>query len=73
MDRDIRTALGLAAGIAVWIVAFIFLVRYAVPAILGAPFSASLITAAAVGVVGVLALVWGAWRLWIWASRALKR
>lgn len=73
MDRDVRIALGAAAGIAVWVVAFIFLIRYAVPAILAARFAGSLIAATAVGVVGVLFLVWAAWRLWIWASRSLKR
>lgn len=73
MDRDIKTALGIAGGIAAWVVAFIFLVRYVVPAILEARFSASLIVASIVGVAGVLALVWAGWRLWTWASNALKR
>ena len=73
MDRDVKTALGAAAGIAAWVVAFIFLIRYAVPAILAARFSGSLIAATVVGVIGVLVLVWAAWRLWIWVSRAYGR
>jgi hypothetical protein len=73
MDREIRTALGLAAGIAGLIIAFIFLIRYAVPAILEAHFAGSLITASVVGIAGILALCWGAYLLWRWAAGALKR
>lgn len=71
MGREIRVALGAAAGIAALVIAFIFLVRYAVPAILEAHFAGSLITASVVGIAGVLALVWAAWKLFAWASRAL--
>lgn len=73
MDRDIRVALGAVAGIAGLVIAFIFLIRYAVPAILEAHFAGSLITASVVGVAGVLALCGLAWRLWRWASDSLKR
>lgn len=73
MDREIRTALGIAAGCAALFVSFIFLIRYLVPAVLGAPFSGSLIAAVVVGLTGVLALVWAGWKLAIWASRSLKR
>lgn len=73
MDREIRTALVIAAGCAALLVGFIFLIRYLVPAVLGAPFSGSLIAAAVVGLVGVLTLVWAGWKLAIWASRSLKR
>ena len=71
MGREIRVALGAAAGIAALVIAFIFLVRYAVPAILEAHFAGSLITASIVGIAGVLALVWAAWKLFAWAIRAL--
>lgn len=73
MNREVRTALGAAAGLIGLIVAFVFLVRYIVPAVLGAPFDAALIAAVSVAVVGVLALVWAAWRLWIWAVRSFNR
>jgi len=53
MNREVRTALGGALGLVVLIVAFIALVRYLVPSILGAPFSFSLIAAVAVAVLGV--------------------
>ena len=71
MGREIRVALGAAAGIAALVIAFIFLVRYAVPAILEAHFAGILITASIVGIAGVLALVWAAWKLFAWAIRAL--
>ena len=71
MGREIRVALGASAGIAALVIGFIFLIRYAVPAILEAPFAGSLITASVVGIAGVLALVWAAWKLFAWASRAL--
>lgn len=73
MDREIKTALGVAAGIAGLVIAFIFLVRYAVPAILEAHFAGSLITASVVGIAGILFLVWCGWRLWAWAVKSLKR
>ena len=44
MDREIKIALGVAAGIAGLVIGFIFLVRYVVPAILEAHFAGSLIT-----------------------------
>ena len=72
MDREIKTALGLAAGIAVWLIGFLFLIRFLVPAILSARFSGSLIAATVVGIVGILALVWAATRLWAWAVKSLK-
>jgi len=72
MDREIKTALGAAAGIAGLVLGFIFLIRYAVPAILEAHFAGSLITASVVGIAGILALVWGGWKLWSWAVRSLK-
>ncbi|WP_332678550.1 hypothetical protein [Brevundimonas sp.] len=72
MDREIKTALGVAAGIAGLVIAFIFLIRYAVPAVLEAHFAGSLITASVLGIAGILALVWAAWRLWVWAVRSLK-
>lgn len=72
MNREIKTALGSVAGIAGLVIAFIFLVRYAVPAILEAHFAGSLITASVVGIAGILALCWGAWRLWGWAVASLK-
>lgn len=73
MDREIKTALGVVAGIAALVIAFIFLIRYAVPAILEAHFAGSLITASVVGIAGVLALVAAAWALWRWAAKSLKR
>jgi threonine/homoserine/homoserine lactone efflux protein len=73
MDRDIATAIRLAAGAAGLIIAFIFLIRYAVPAILEAHFAGSVITASVVGIAGVLALVWAAWKLWIWATGSKAR
>jgi len=73
MDREIKTALGVAAGIAGLVIAFIFLVRYAVPAVLEAHFAGSLITASVLGIAGILGLVWAASRLWAWAVRSLKR
>ena len=73
MDREIRIALGIAAGCAALLISFVFLIRYLVPTVLGAPFSGSLIAAVVVGLVGVLVLVWAGWRLAIWASRSLKR
>jgi len=73
MDREIRIALGIAAGCAVLLVSFVFLIRYLVPSVLGAPFSGSLIAAVVVGLGGVLVLVWAGWKLAIWASRSLKR
>jgi threonine/homoserine/homoserine lactone efflux protein len=73
MDREIKTALGVAAGIAGLVIAFIFLIRYAVPAVLEAHFAGSLITASVLGIAGNLVLVWAAWRLWIWAVKSLKR
>jgi threonine/homoserine/homoserine lactone efflux protein len=73
MDREIRIALGVAAGIAGLVIGFIFLVRYAVPAILEAHFAGSLITASVVGIAGILLLVWAGWKLWAWAAQALKR
>lgn len=73
MDKDIGIALRIAAGIAALVIAFIFLIRYAVPAILEAHFAGSLITASVVGIAGVLALVWAGWKLWMWAVRATGR
>jgi len=73
MDREIKTALGVVAGIAALVLAFIFLIRYAVPAVLEAHFAGSLIVASVLGIVGILALVWAAWRLWAWAAGSLKR
>ena len=54
-------------------IAFIFLIRYAVPAVLEAHFAGSLITASVLGIGGILVLVWAAWRLWVWAVNSLKR
>jgi len=73
MDREIKTALGVAAGIAGLVIAFIFLIRYAVPVVLGAPFSGSLVVAAVLGIAGILVLVWAGSRLWFWAVNSLKR
>lgn len=73
MNREMKTALGLVAGIAALVIGFIFLVRYAVPAILEAHFAGSLITASVVGIAGVLALCWAAFVLWRWAMKSLKR
>ena len=73
MNREVRTALGGALGLVVLIVAFVGLVRYLVPSILGAPFSFSLIAAVAVTVLGVLALCWAGWRLWVWVVRSFNR
>lgn len=73
MDREIKIALGVAAGIAGLVISFIFLVRYAVPAILEAHFAGSLITASVVGIAGILLLVWAGWKLWAWAAQSLKR
>jgi pilus assembly protein TadC len=72
VNREVRTALGAAAGLIALIVAFVILVRYLVPSVLGAPFSAALIAAVAVAVLGVLVLFWAAWRLWLWAVRSLN-
>ncbi|MDO9609163.1 MAG: hypothetical protein Q7J26_11615 [Brevundimonas sp.] len=71
MGREVKVALGATAGIAALVIGFIFLVRFAVPLILEAHFAGSLITAAVVGIAGILALCWAAWRLFAWASRAL--
>ncbi|WP_372706492.1 hypothetical protein [Brevundimonas sp.] len=73
MDREIKTALGVAAGIAGLAIAFIFLIRYVVPAVLEAPFSGSLITASVLGIAGILVLVWAGSCLWAWAVNSLKR
>lgn len=73
VNREVRTAFGAAIGLIGLIVAFIFLIRYVVPSILAAPFSASLISAVAVAVVGVVALAWAGWRLWVWARRSFNR
>ena len=73
MDREIKTALGAAAGIAGLAIGFIFLIRYVVPAILEAHFAGSLITASVVGIAGILLLVWVGWKLWSWAAKSLKR
>ncbi|MBB5746143.1 hypothetical protein [Brevundimonas variabilis] len=73
MDREIKIALGIAIGCAGLLIGFVFLIRYAVPAVLGAPFSGSLIAATVVGLAGIMALVWAGWKLAIWASRSLKR
>ena len=73
MDREIKTALSIAAGIAAWVICFLFLIRFVVPAILSARFTGSLITATGVGIVGILALVWAAYRLWTWAAKSLRR
>ncbi len=69
MEKDIGTALRLAASIAALVVAFIVLIRVIVPAILEAHFAGSVITATVVGIGGVLALVWVAWKLWSWSIR----
>ncbi len=73
MDREIKTALGVSVGIAAWLICFLFLIRYLVPAILSARFSGSLITASVVGIAGILVLVWAGWRLWAWAAKSIKR
>jgi hypothetical protein len=73
MDREIKIALGAAAGIAGLVIAFIFLVRFLVPVILEARFTGSLIAATVVGIAGNLLLVWAGWKLWSWAARSLKR
>jgi pilus assembly protein TadC len=73
MNREVRTALGGALGLVVLIVAFVALVRYLVPSILGAPFSFSLIAAVTVAVLGVLVLCWAGWRLWVWVVRSFNR
>jgi hypothetical protein len=71
MGREVKVALGAVAGIAALVIGFIFLFRFAVPLILEAHFVGSLITASVVGIAGVLALCWAAWRLYVWAARAL--
>ena len=48
MGREVKVALGAAAGIAALVIGFIFLVRFAVPLILEAHFAGSLITASVV-------------------------
>jgi len=73
MDREIKIALGAAAGIAGLVIAFIFLIRFLVPVILEARFTGSLITATLVGIAGILLLVWAGWKLWSWATKSLKR
>ncbi len=73
MDRDIRIALSIAAGCVGLLIGFIFLIRYLVPTVLGAPFEGSLVAASVVGLVGVMILVWAAWRLFVWARRSLNR
>jgi len=67
-----KVAIGTVAGICALVLAFIFLIRYAVPAILEAHFAGSLITASVVGIGGILALAWAAWRLWRWAAANLN-
>lgn len=71
MGHEVKVALGAVAGIAALVIGFIFLFRFAVPLILEAHFAGSLITASVVGVAGVLALSWAAWKLYAWASRSL--
>ncbi len=68
-----KVVLGSVAGIAALVIAFIFLIRYAVPAILEAHFAGSLITASVVGIGGILVLAWAAWRLWRWAAANMSR
>lgn len=72
MGREFRVAIGSVAGIAAIVIGFIFLIRYAVPAILEAHFAGSLLTASVVGIAGILLLCAAAWRLWRWADAALK-
>ncbi|NBB51588.1 hypothetical protein GVN24_25205 [Rhizobium sp. CRIBSB] len=72
MNREVRTALGIAAGVSGLVIGFIFLVRFLVPSILEAHFLGSVITAAVVGIAGVLALCWLAWSLVRWAVQSLK-
>jgi len=67
-----KVVIGSVAGICALVIGFIFLIRYAVPAILEAHFAGSLITASVVGIGGILLLVWAGWRLWIWAAANLK-
>jgi threonine/homoserine/homoserine lactone efflux protein len=61
------------AGICALVIGFIFLIRYAVPAILEAHFAGSLITASVVGIGGILVLAWAGWRLWRWAVDQSRR
>ncbi len=72
MNRELKTGLLASLGVVVLVVGFVFLVRYAVPAVLALRFAGSLIAAVVVAVVGVLLLVAAAWRLWLWLRRALS-
>lgn len=67
-----KAVLGTVAGICALAIGFIVLFRYAVPLVLEAHFAGSLITASVLGVGGVLALVWAAWRLWCWSAPRLN-
>lgn len=67
-----KVVLATAAGICALAIGFIVLFRYAVPLVLEAHFVGSLITASVLGIGGVLALVWAAWRLWRWAAPRLN-
>lgn len=73
MGRDIRIGLIAAAGVVVLLSALFVLMRYAVPAVLALRFSGAVVTGWAVAVVGVLLLIWLAWRLWSWVAAALRR
>jgi len=73
MGRDIRIGLVAAGGVVLLVSAFLVLIRYAVPAVLALRFSGALVSAWIVAVVGVLALVWAAWRLWAWIAVAIRR
>jgi threonine/homoserine/homoserine lactone efflux protein len=67
-----KVVIGSVAGICALVLGFIFLIRYAVPAILEAHFAGSLIMASVVGIGGILVLAWAGWRLWRWASTNFK-
>jgi hypothetical protein len=73
MGRDIRIGLIAAAGVVGLLSALFVLMRYAAPAVLSLRFSGALVAGWAVAVVGVLLLVWLAWRLWSWIAAALRR
>jgi cell division protein FtsX len=73
MDREFRIAAILVGLIAAWVIALVLLVRYAVPMVLEARFTGAMFVAALIGIVGVLALVWAASRIFCWARAAFRR
>ena len=73
MDREFRIATALAGMVAGWVVAFVLLIRYAIPMVLEARFTGAMAVAVLIGVAGVLLLAWVGLLIYRWARRAFSR